>query len=162
MAFDKTNKKGFTLMELLVTVILVAVLATYAVYYYTDIMREGEVNAAKGKLAALGGATARYILEKGEFLQANDEIEISEEFVAQQACGADNNKAKDIFRCGYAEKSLGFDDHFDFYFSRKPCGINEAIPTTVFMEPKDDEDSDVYPACAYFDPDQDKVIVGAQ
>lgn len=163
MTFNKISKKGFTLMELLVTVILVAILATYAVYYYTDIMREGEVNAAKGKLAALGGAVARYVLEKGTITLQNEvtigETNLTTLSTCNPAATEDIDKVLNVFRCGYAEKSLGIDDHFKFVFSPgRPCGSDLDV-TTVYMEPQESEHSDIYPECAYFDPDLDKVIV---
>ncbi|MBO4707310.1 MAG: type II secretion system protein [Elusimicrobiaceae bacterium] len=165
----RNNKKGFTLMELLVTIILVAILASYAVYYYSDIMRESEVNAAKGRLAALGGATTRYVLERGTFslTNADGEIAITDSIVAPGVCipisseTSDADKASNVFRCGYAERSLGFDEHFDFYFStaNTPCAGGATLNSlTVVMKPKAGETSAAYPACAYFDPNQDKVV----
>ena len=64
-------KKGFTLIELLVTVIIVATLATYAVYYYTNTIDDGKVQAAKAKLVALSGSLYRYVSEN-ELEEATD------------------------------------------------------------------------------------------
>lgn len=163
------NKKGFTLMELLVTVILVAVLASYSVYYYNNTIDEGKVNAAKGKLAALGGAFERFKIEQGSFPQCSiSEIPIVESSMAGH-CGPLlpeqqelNYRAFGTFRCGYAEKHLGLDENFDFYFgcpstSSQDCGYPN-IGFTVYMKPKSKTSSTVYPACAYFNPNIDKVI----
>ena len=153
------TKKGFTLMELLVTVILVAVLASYSVYHYNNTMDEGKLNAAKGKLAALGGAVERYKIENlwGTATSSSD-IKISP---SQMNGSCDLSQPGDyynVFRCGYAEKSLGISgDSFDFYIGnpKGDCG-GEYNGITVYMTPK--ETSSVYPKCAYFHPDFDKVL----
>lgn len=155
------NKKGFTLMELLTTVILVAILASYAVYYYNNTMREGEVHAAEGKLAALGGAFERYKIDYGS-ITIDNPIQITETFLTtgitcDHYSTSVNVKVKSIFICGDVEKSLGIDNNFNFYFgspNHSSCGggINTA---TVFMKPK--TANSVYPSCAYFNPGTDKV-----
>ena len=159
MTYSK-SKKGFTLMELLVTVILVAILASYAVYYYNNTMKEGEVNAAEGKLASLGGAVARYMIEYGNIV-LDRPVKITTSIV-NGICNYHSNNAeikmKSIFSCGYIEKSLGFNNNFDFYFGSpndSSCGgaINT---TTVFMKPKTADS--LYPSCAYFNPSTDKVV----
>ena len=158
MTYNK-NKKGFTLMELLVTVILVAILASYAVYYYNNVMREGEGNAAEGKLAALGGGVARYMLEYGD-ITLNNPVKITSSNITV-TCNYHSNNAENkmmsIFSCGYIERSLGFDDKFDFYFgspNHSSCG-GAISTTTTFMKPK--TENDLYPSCAYFNPSTDKV-----
>ena len=160
MIYNKINKKGFTLMELLVTVILVAILASYAVYYYNNTMREGEVHAAEGKLAALGGGVERYMIEYGNITLATH-VQITASNVNSQ-CDYHSSDATEkmmsIFSCGYIEKSLGFDEKFDFYFgapNNNTCGGAINV-TTVFMKPK--EENSLYPSCAYFNPNTDKVI----
>ena len=160
----KINKKGFTLMELLVTVILVAVLATYAVYHYNSVMDEGRVKAAKGKLAALGGAAARFVLENGD-LSLDNQVKITQSNLTNavicdlmSAQNSDTDKVMSIFRCGYAEKSLGLDKFFDFYFYKNPCG-SDISATRVFIKPKPENiGNSNFPSCAYFDPNTDKVI----
>ena len=156
-------------MELLVTVILVSVLASYGVYYYTDIMREGKYNAAKGKLAALGGATARFLLEDVRSLvnQCNYHyVEDVETRYMSKTCGDDstangnegNDAMYDVFRCGYADKNLGITEDYKLSFGcpiNHNCGQYSSI--TVFMKPVAGQD-DIVPACAYFDADIDRVI----
>jgi len=164
----KINKKGFTLMELLVTVVLVAIIASYAVYQYSSIMDEGRVKAAKGKLAALGGATARFLMENAPGSGCDwwntGEI-ISPSTLADHAqCVGEEVDHKwymyDVFACGYAERSLGLNNHFNFYFgcpSQYSCGNYDSL--TVFMKPKPENASNSnFPSCAYFDPETDKVV----
>ncbi len=161
MSFNYLNKKGFTLMELIVTVILVAVLASYGVYYYTNTIREGEVKAAKGKLAALGGGVARFILEYGQpGLSAPLLIDTTiESGTCNYYSHNASEKMKSIFTCGYIEKSLGFDEKFNFYFgipSNSACGGN-LDTLSVFMKPKE-QNVEGYPSCAFFNPNTDTVV----
>ena len=164
------NKKGFTLMELLVTVILVAVLASYSVYYYNNTIDEGKLNAAKGKLAALGGAFERYKIEQGSITQCPTQGLLITESNMNASCGKTvlqhnnqtANRAFETFHCGYAEKHLGLDENFNFYFGcpeidSKDCG-DPGVGFTVYMKPKSKTSSDVYPTCAYFNPSIDKVV----
>lgn len=157
------KESGFTLMELLVTVILVAVLASYSVYYYNNTIDEGKLHAAKGKLAALGGAVERYKIENSGKIDRCLAVALSESEM-NKSCGSGNStldRAYDIFRCGYAEKSLGFDDNFTFYLGcPSNCGVSGTFggeDTTAYMKPKEEGNS-IFPTCAYFDADSDKVI----
>ena len=144
-------------MELIVTVILVAVLASFAVYHYNNIMDEGTLNAAKGKLAALGGATARFILEQGTPAPSTGE-DFAEGVSTSGISGScDNNDIKGVFTCGYAEKSLSFAEGFDFSFGYI-CGENTGTLTVRMVPNGNNADNENFPSCAYFDPEQDKVI----
>ena len=160
---NKVNKKGFTLMEILVTIILVAVLASYGVYSYLDVMEEGRYNAAKGKLAALGGATARYLLERspgfGDTCNSYS-ININIDDIPGTCDPASDREMYmyNVFRCGYADKNLGIADGFNFSFgcpNDHDCGLYDGM--TAFIKPVDGQ-SDIVPACAYFDPDTDTVV----
>ena len=152
----KNNKKGFTLMELLVTVVLVAVLASYSVYYYNNVIDEGKLNAAKGKMAALGGAFERYKLESNVNFTCSTDVAIT----SLPSCASISGQANDprnVF-CGYAERQLAFDDNFTFYIgcpNDGKCGAGDVTEVTVYMLPK--ASSSVYPICAYFNPAKDKV-----
>ncbi|MBQ2312921.1 MAG: hypothetical protein II183_02030 [Elusimicrobiaceae bacterium] len=165
-------------MELLVTVIIVAVLASYAVYHYTNIMDEGKLNAAKGKLAGLGGATARFLLENanGVATQCNYSIDVDscsgglcslEELMndpANHHCVGETVDQQrymlDVIQCGYAEKSLGYDNYYSFYIGcpgTHNCGTENTI--TAFMKVKSEHSGNAnFPACVYFDPNTDKVV----
>ncbi len=160
------TKKGFTLIELIVTVILVAILASYAVYHYTAVMREGEVKGARGKLAALGGALERVKIEHGD-LNIEGTLPITNLNTGDCNYQSSNNNIRmmSIFNCGDAERSLGFDDHFIFYFgnpSDDPCSAPSNISPdvfTVFMVPKEEfEDVEEYPTCAFFNPYTDSTV----
>ena len=147
-------------MELIVTVVLVAVLASYSVYYYNNTIEEGKLHAAKGKLAALGGALERYKLEQNMHTGCNGKEEITASNMSGACEPSDDTRASllNVFRCGYAEKSLGLDENFTFYFScSAECNPDQSRTEFVpIMKPK--VSSSVYPSCAYFDPVHDIVV----
>ncbi len=165
MQINKLTKKGFTLMELLVTVILVAILASYGVYYYTDILHEGRYKAAKGQLAALGGATARFLLEdsRSSSRECVHYIDNVNTLYIKGVCNKNDISGEDdlmydVFRCGYADKSLAIIEDYKLSFgcpNRHSCGNYDYM--TVFMKPVAGQD-DIVAACAYFDPDTDRVV----
>ena len=162
----KLAKKGFTLMELLVTVILVAVLASYAVYSYNNTMEEAREKAAKSKLAALGGATMRFLTERGYNLtnshlcQNGEHGDFVSDITESNINGTCDRTARinilGVFRCGYAERHLGVDDNFDFFFGCPKghgCGSNSYAGISVYMKRKNGGN-----CFAYFDPDVDRVF----
>lgn len=158
--FCLKKDKGFTLVELLVTVILVAVLASYSVYYYNNTVDEGRLNAAKGKLSALGGATARYFIENTSITcgAANSGRVIATAY-SGNSCGENDSRILDVFACGYGEPSLAYESNFDIFFgcpSRESCGNYDEY--TVYMKPNANADSSVFPNCVYFDRSLDKVV----
>lgn len=57
------DKKGFTLIEVLIAIIIIMILATYSVLKYTETIREGENRMAKAQLEVLAGAYTRYRME---------------------------------------------------------------------------------------------------
>ena len=59
------NRKGLTLVEVVLTALIVALLATVAVMSVNQFLIEGKTRAANGDLATLVAATRLYILDKG-------------------------------------------------------------------------------------------------
>lgn len=89
------NRKGFTLVEVLVAIIIVMILATYSVLKYTETIYEGENRKAKAQMEVIGGAYKTYLMEypddplSGEVSYANNKC------VAAKASGGTGN-----FYCG--------------------------------------------------------------
>ena len=158
------NNKGFTLMELLITVILVAVLASYSVYYYNNTIDEGKLHAAKGKMATLGGALERFKMENDRHIGCSEsKVDITASNI-MGACDLSDHEDRlgllNVFRCGYAEKSLALDENFDFAFAcPSECGVETTINEfVVIMTPKNASQSPIFPSCVYFDPVHDKAV----
>jgi len=60
-------RKGFTLLELIIVVIIIGVLATIGFAQYTKVVEKGRGAEAKVLLGALRTAQAAYKLDKGVF-----------------------------------------------------------------------------------------------
>ena len=57
------GKKGFTLVEVLVAIIIIMILATYSVLKYTETIYEGKNKTAKAQMEVIAGAYKRYLME---------------------------------------------------------------------------------------------------
>ncbi len=66
------NKKGFTLIELIVVVIVIGILATFAVPQYLKAVTRGKVAKAKNSLALIAKAEEMYRNENDAFLACAD------------------------------------------------------------------------------------------
>jgi prepilin-type N-terminal cleavage/methylation domain-containing protein len=53
-------RKGFTIMELMVTIFIVALLASFAIYYYEGAVHEGNNSKAKSRLEVLQSGLERF------------------------------------------------------------------------------------------------------
>ena len=60
------GKKGFTLVEVLVAIIIIMILATYSVLKYTETIYEGKNKTAKAQMEVVAGAYKRYLMEYPE------------------------------------------------------------------------------------------------
>lgn len=60
------GKKGFTLVEVLVAIIIIMILATYSVLKYTETIYEGKNKTAKAQMEVIAGAYKRYLMEYPE------------------------------------------------------------------------------------------------
>lgn len=60
------KKKGFTLIEVLVSIIIIMILATYSVLKYTESIHDGENRTAKAQMELVIGAYKQYLMEHPE------------------------------------------------------------------------------------------------
>ena len=56
----KTNKKGFTLIELMIVVAIIGILAAIAIPKFAELIRKSSEGASKGNLGALRSAMSIY------------------------------------------------------------------------------------------------------
>ncbi|MFZ5786762.1 MAG: type IV pilin protein [Acidobacteriota bacterium] len=66
-----SRRRGFTLIELMVTVVILAVLATVAMLSYQVYIRRARTAEASGLLANIGSAQEAYLAEFGQFCNVN-------------------------------------------------------------------------------------------
>jgi type IV pilus assembly protein PilE len=62
-----SDKKGFTLMELIVVMIIIGILATVAVSNYTTMMIQGAAKAAQNNLTAIYNAQKNYYFNNNKY-----------------------------------------------------------------------------------------------
>ncbi len=75
--FAKNNKKaGFSLVELTIVVIILGVLATFAVPRFMRVVERTKASESFAYLAEIQSAQARYNAENGEYAQAVTDLDI--------------------------------------------------------------------------------------
>ena len=65
MFLRKNNKKGFTLVELMVVVAIIGILVAIAVPIYNASQDRARINACKGNLRTINGAISMFIADNG-------------------------------------------------------------------------------------------------
>ena len=70
------RNKGFTLLELLIVVIVIAVLATIALPQFTNVAEQGRASKARANLNTMAGAERSNEATNGSYLVAADEAAI--------------------------------------------------------------------------------------
>lgn len=73
----RTNKNGFSLNEIVVTVIIISVLTALALPQYTTVAEKARAAEARTSLASLLGAQKAYQLENSSFATDINELEVS-------------------------------------------------------------------------------------
>lgn len=76
-SFERLRRaqSGFSLIELLVVVAIIAMLATLALPRVFEAINTAKRDATKGELATISGALARFYLEKGSYPKRLGELE---------------------------------------------------------------------------------------
>jgi len=109
------NKKGFTLLEILIAATIVGALAVLATVAYKNSVTETHMQAAKMRTEALARAVQRFRIdypanrlsgEAVEFLHAD----------AVVACDTSVTNVYSLFNCGYLENDGGWSDSYVQYF----------------------------------------------
>ena len=73
----KINKKGFTLVELLVVVLIIGILATIAVPQYQIAIAKSRLSAIKNIVTSIKNANEIYYLSNGKYSTTFDNLDIS-------------------------------------------------------------------------------------
>lgn len=70
------NKKGFTLVELLATITILAVISTIAAFSYTRILKDNKVKQCEQKILYIEKQALKFVSENPEFLRNDNNIKI--------------------------------------------------------------------------------------
>ncbi|MFN3075826.1 MAG: type IV pilin protein [Alphaproteobacteria bacterium] len=69
----KRRESGFTLIELMVVVVIVGILASMGLGYYSTYVLEGKLNTVKPYLSQIAAKERGHLLRQGAYLFSNDE-----------------------------------------------------------------------------------------
>ena len=72
------NKKGFTLIEVLLVVLVVGVLASLAMPQYTKVVEKAKMSEAKTVLSAIRTAEGVYFMEFDEYTSDMDNLDLDD------------------------------------------------------------------------------------
>lgn len=70
------NRQGFTLLELMIVVIILAILVIIAIPLYTKAVERGRMSEAYSKLGAVRNAELRYYQQKGAYTSSYGDLDI--------------------------------------------------------------------------------------
>jgi prepilin-type N-terminal cleavage/methylation domain-containing protein len=136
------NRKAFTLIEMLVVVIIIMILASYAIFAYLDTIKEGEVKQAKTKLEVLNAGYERFLLEYPNTTGWSSAIFINSNYGSN--CTNALTGVVRLASCGYIPKMNFTAEKYNYIFMGTGCGAsnsNDTINGYVIMKPKDPADT---------------------
>jgi prepilin-type N-terminal cleavage/methylation domain-containing protein len=112
------NKKAFTLIEMLVVILIIMILAGYAIFAYLDSLYEAEFNQGKAKLELINAGYERFALE---YPTAACSLERNKAFEFTAGTGLNCQRSSNIspdtlIHCGYLPKTEFKNDKKFQYF----------------------------------------------
>lgn len=69
-----SNQKGFTMIEMMVVLIIIAVLIGGGIKFYIGYVDKAKVTKAKGEMATMQAALDSYYAEKGKYPTSNENL----------------------------------------------------------------------------------------
>ncbi len=94
------NRKGFTLLELLVVVLIIGILAAIALPQYKFAIAKSKFNAFKSTVKAIAEARERYYLVNNQHTNDLDELDINIPYISKNCygeCQYSLNRAKTAY-----------------------------------------------------------------
>ncbi len=124
------NKNGFTLVELLVTIMLVAVLATYSIFAYLDSIYEAENKQARTKLEIIAGGYDRFMMENPDVSVERGTIDNSGN---EADCSSSDFTFKRLVACNYIPRMDYAAQKYEYHVngSGSDCG-----GSAIYMTPR--------------------------
>jgi prepilin-type N-terminal cleavage/methylation domain-containing protein len=122
------NKKGFTLAELLVTVVIILVIAGFSVYSYRQSLFDGENRKAKSHLELVHAAYKRYLMEyPSRHLTAGGNLSSG-----NVNCKRDNLTPGRLIGCGMLQPFDYEASNYNFFLAAPGnpaagCAVNEGL-----------------------------------
>lgn len=121
LRFKYNNRKGFSMIELIVYIVIIGIIAVVAVPYLMSVVSNAKVSTAESSVKEIGDAINRYYAEVGELPQSTDMDGLKEELTTEQTIKGqtygpwmkDNFNAQDAWGNEYTYEITGTRD-FDF------------------------------------------------
>lgn len=106
------NDKGFTMIEMMVVLIIIAVLIGGGIRFYLGYVERAKVTKAKSEITTMQAALDSYYAEKGEYPNDDDDTE--------------------LVKAGLDTNSISVDSGKAYQYEKKDDGSYEIKTTTTF------------------------------
>ncbi|MDR0645997.1 MAG: type II secretion system GspH family protein [Elusimicrobiota bacterium] len=135
------NKKAFTLIEMLVVILIIMILAAYAIFAYRDSMYEADNTKSKARLELINAGFERFRIEYPSaaetMLSTGGKIELNH---YSAACSRTDNTVQRLAACGYIPK-IGLSnakENYEYFIGQGICAGGDGY---AYMRPKTNADS---------------------